>query len=111
MTLKTDYTGQLSTSLSDAELAGIIFISSNRNLIQSNLINFASSGQKSFVFFIETTYLPEALKLKGNLLNSYLKGAKDELTLTEGFATTEIVLSLDTSVVGVNKIKFSFNIA
>lgn len=111
MTLKTDYTNQLNTSLGDAELAGIMFIINNKTLLSSSLISFASSGQKSFIIFIETSYLPEALKLKGNLLNAYLKGAKDELTNTEGFTSTEVVLSLDTSVVGVNKIKFSFTFA
>lgn len=132
--LKTDYTGALNTALDSAFNAGKSFVSANTGwtevppvypatdptyipkYLTSECISAAVKGQKSFIVFIETSYSPEALRLKGDLLNAYLNGIKTQLENVELINSStkipiEVTVSLDTAVVGVNKIKFSFTFA
>jgi hypothetical protein len=116
MTLKTDYTGTLTSALDAAFAAGNTFISptlpintnANYTTLSAALITAANSGQNTFTVFIATSYLPEALKLNGNLLKAYLAGIYAGLAAQGIYHTYEVALSLDTSTVGTNKIKFNF---
>ncbi len=119
MTLKTDYTTALNTALTNAFTAGEAFATANigysdppTNQVPLPLTaackTAAASGQNTFTVFLTTSYNPEALKLNGNFLKSYLAGIYYGLTAQGVYHTYEVTLSLDTSTVGTNKIKFSF---
>jgi hypothetical protein len=108
MTLKTDYTGALTSALDAAFAAGDAFVVTNLTLLSSSLITAANSGQNAFTVFITTSYLPESLRLNGNLLKAYLAGIYARLAAQGIYHTYEVALSLDTSTVGTNKIKFNF---
>jgi len=112
MTLKTDYTTNLTDpvtgALPKAFNEGSAFVTTNLALLSSSLTTAAAAGQTTFTVFITTSYLPEALKLNGNLLKSYLDGIYAGLTAQGIYRTYEVTLSLDTSTVGTNKIKFNF---
>ncbi len=108
MTLKTDYTTALNTALTTAFNEGNAFVTTNLTILSTSLTTAAAAGQNTFTVFVTTSYLPEALKLNGNLLKSYLAGIYAGLTAQGIYHTYEVALSLDTSTVGTNKIKFSF---
>ena len=108
MTLKTDYTGALNTALTDAFTNGTALVTANLTTLSSGLTAAAANGQSVFTVFVTTAYLPEALKLNGTLLKAYLAGVYAGLTAQGIYHTYEVTLSLDTSTVGTNKIKFSF---
>jgi hypothetical protein len=112
MTLKTDYTTNLNSALSDAFTAGGVFVATNLTTLSSSLVAAAQLGQRVFTVVIATSYSFDGLRLKGDLLNSYLSGIKTQLEVEQINAITkipiEVTLSLDTSDTLTNKIKFNF---
>lgn len=99
VTFKADYfdgaTG-LHTQLATAFAAGYTNIyTTNAAAITAALKVEAAKGNKSFVINVACSYLPEAMRLEGDLLKAYLDGCIS--ALSEGnIYTYECVPSLNT---------------
>ena len=108
MTLKTDYTTALNTALTTAYENGKTFVTTNSAVISSGLTSAAAQGLSTFTIYVTTIEAPETLKLAGDYLKAYLAGIYAALYAEYIYQALEVTLSLDTSTVGTNKIKFYF---
>jgi hypothetical protein len=98
MSLRTAYTGSLSSALVAARTAGRLFIVDPTNLtaLQNAMVIAANSGKTQFTYNHGVTYQPADLRLLGALWEAYQTGVLQGLA-EQDIMFNEVEVNLNTS--------------